>query len=304
MLKHRADLRTLAYMGVTTVLLVLNWLSPTVNGWLLAGSLVMAVSVSVIAHNHNHVRMWRSKTLNVLTDYWLTIFYGFPVFAWIPTHNKNHHKLNNRPGDYTATWRWTERNHLGMLLAYPAMSGYHQQKPIRAYLGASWHQNRARFWLCLSQVLVLAAFVVGALVLDWKKALLYVVLPQQVATFSVLVFNYLQHVHADEESAWNHSRNFTGPVLNAFLFNNGFHTVHHWRAAVHWSETPALHREVGHRVDPALNESSMAWYLLRTYLLAPVIPKLRRRSMRLDRIAAEKRAGDVARALSEEPAAV
>lgn len=284
MLKNRADLRSLAFMAVATALLVLNWTSASLNGWLLAGSLAMAVSVSVMAHNHNHVRMWRSKSLNALTDYWLTLFYGFPVFAWIPTHNQNHHRLNNRPGDYTATWRLTEGNHLLMLLSYPTVSGYFQQRPIRDYLRKNWAENRKRFVYSISQIVVLLAFVVGALWIDWQKALLYVVLPQQFSTFTVMVFNYLQHVHADEESEWNHSRNFTSPLLNLFLFNNGFHSAHHWRAGTHWTKTPALHREIQHHIDPKLNEPSMAWYVLRTYFLAPIVPALRSRSMRLARL--------------------
>lgn len=288
MLKNKADLRTLAFMAVTTALLILQWTRADFSPWLFVAALVMAVSVSTIAHNHNHLRMWRWKWLNVATDYWLTLFYGFPPFAWIPTHNQNHHKLNNRAGDYTATWRLTERNHLFMLLAYPTVSGYHQQRPIMDYLRKTWSEHPRRALYFVSQYVVLGAFLLTAFLLDWQKALLYVFVPQQVALFTVLVFNYLQHVHTDEESEWNHSRNFTSPLLNAWLFNNGFHTAHHFKAGVHWSKLPALHRELAPKVDPKLHEPSMAWYLARTYLLAPFVPPLRSRSMRLDRMAANE----------------
>lgn len=66
--------------------------------------------------------------------------------------------------------------------------------------------------------------------IDWKKALLYIVAPQQ---FALLVLNYLQHVHANEESDWDHSRNFVGGLANFLLLNNGFHTVHHEWPGVH-----------------------------------------------------------------------
>ena len=94
---------------------------------------------------------------------------------------------------------------------------------------------------------IIAAFIVGALLLDWKKALLYIVLPQQVALFSVLAFNYLQHVHADEESEWNHSRNMLSPVMNALLFNNGYHTIHHEKPGIHWSKLPEAHADADDR---------------------------------------------------------
>lgn len=230
--------------------------------------------------------MWRSRLLNHATDYWLTLFYGFPAFAWVPTHNMNHHRFTNRAGDYTLTYRYSEKNNLFTLLSYPTISGYHQQKPIRAYLRDLWGRNRGRFWGSLSQYAVLAAFVGGALLLDWRKALLYVVVPQQIGLFVVLVFNYLQHVHADEQSEWSHSRNFTSPVLNYLLLNNGYHTAHHEKPGTHWSRLGDEHARIEHLIDPALNVKSFWWYLARTYLLSPVVPRWRSRSLRLVRLGA------------------
>ncbi len=287
MLRYNADIRTLAYMAVTTALLVVQWSLPAMNPFLFALGMYMAVTVAVIAHNHNHLPIWRSKTLNTLTDYWLTLFYGFPAFAWIPTHNKNHHALNNRAGDYTITYRVSEKNNLFTLLIYPTISSYFQQRPIRDYLKGLWRTNRREFYLAVFQYVALFAFVGGALLIDWEKALLYIIIPQQFGLFSVLVFNYVQHVHAEEESEWNHSRNFLG-FLNKMLFNNGYHTVHHQRAGVHWSLLPEAHAKVHHLIDPSLNERSFWWYIIRVYLLAPIVPAFRTKSMRLARLRAAK----------------
>jgi hypothetical protein len=52
------------------------------------------------------------------------------------------------------------------------------------------------------------------------------------------------------------------------MCNNGFHTIHHNRAGMHWSELEEAHaREVVPRIDPSLDEPSMIGYLARTYLL-------------------------------------
>jgi fatty acid desaturase len=271
-------------MMVTTALLLWQWNRSEFSVGLFIAACLMAVAVAVIAHNHNHVNIWKSKTLNRLTDYWITMFYGFPAFAWIPTHNQNHHKLNNREGDYTVTYRYTEANNLLTLVSYPSISSYHQQAAIYGYLRLLWRTNRKRFWFSVSQYAVLIAFIGGALLIDWKKALLYIVIPHQVGLFSVLAFNYLQHVHADEESKYNHSRNVTGFFLNTFLFNNGYHTVHHETAGMHWSETPAAHAKIAHLIDPRLNEKNTFWFLTRMYLLSPFIPKFRSQSLRLLRL--------------------
>ncbi|NUN13902.1 MAG: fatty acid desaturase [Myxococcales bacterium] len=287
MLRYAADRKTLVYMLITTVLLVYQWSLNYFVPWLVFLSCVMGVTVSVIAHNHNHLGVFRSKNLNRLMDYWLTLFYGFPAFGWIPTHNMNHHKENNRARDYTVTWRFTESNNLLTLLTYPTISGFYQQKPIRDYLRLQWSTNRGRFWFYISQYILLGLFVAAALVIDWRKALLLIVLPQQVALFSVLIFNYVQHVHCDEESDINHSRNIVGWGLNALLLNNGFHTIHHMKPGLHWSETPKAHAElVAPRIDPSLNERSFWWFIIRAYVLSLVIPSLKTQSMRVRRLAA------------------
>ncbi len=284
MLRYKADRRTLVYMAITTALLPLNWMQASPNVWLIIAACVMAVPVSVIAHNHNHLGIFKNRRLNRLTDYWITLFYGFPAFAWIPTHNMNHHKLNNREGDASITWRFSERNNLFTLLTYPTISGLYQQPMVRAFLFERWKKNRSQALFYTSQFLLLVAFLAVALVVDWRKALMYIVLPQQVSLFAVLIFNYVQHVHADEESPVNHSRNFVGWGLNAYLFNNGYHTVHHDKPGMHWSVAPEAHAKIAHTLDPVLNEPSFAWYILRVYVLGIFVPSFRTKSMRLERM--------------------
>jgi fatty acid desaturase len=287
LLRYAADWRTVAYMVVTTAVFVLQWTVVGFHPAMYVLYLFLSIAVTVIAHNHNHLPMFKGPLMNSLTDYWLTVFYGFPAFAWIPTHNMNHHRLNNKEGDYTITYRLTENNTLLMLLLYPTMSSYYQQKPIRDYLKNLWRGDRRKWALAAGQYAFLGIWIAAFLILDWQKALLYVIIPQQVGLFAVLVFNYVQHVHADEESVYNHSRNFTG-WLNLLLFNNGYHTVHHDRAGTHWSKTPEAHALVASKIDPALIERSFWWYILRVYFLAPFVPKFRTHSMRLERM--ERRA--------------
>lgn len=287
MLKFKADIKTLIYLSLTTAMLFIQWnfgFHPVTY----IISLYLAVTVAVIAHNHNHVPMWKSKILNDITDYWITLFYGFPAFAWTPTHNKNHHKFNNREGDYTITYRVSEKNNIFTLLSYPSISSYFQQNPIVVYLKFLWKNNRQKFFVSIMQYVALGLFIIIALLIDWKKAILYVIIPQQFALFSVLIFNYIQHVHADEESDYNHSRNFVSPMTNFLLFNNGFHTIHHYRASIHWSETPEAHKKIEHLIAPHLKERGFWPYIFKAYIISPFNKAFKTRSMRLDRIAKEQ----------------
>jgi fatty acid desaturase len=134
----------------------------------------------------------------------------------------------------------------------------------------------------------LVSFLVAAFLVDWQKALLYIFIPQQVSLFTVLIFNYVQHVHADEESPINHSRNIVGPAMNMCLFNNGLHTVHHGNPGMHWSMAPAAHAKIADQIDPRLNEQSFWGFMARVYLLGLFSKKARSPSMRLERMAVQK----------------
>jgi beta-carotene hydroxylase len=282
MLKFKADRRTLVYLVITTALFFVQWYYGF-HWWLYASYLYFSVAVTVIAHNHNHVPMWKKDFLNDATDYWITLLYGFPSFIWTPTHNKNHHKFNNREGDYTITYRITEGNNLFSLLSYPSISSYYQQSPIMIHLKDLWANKRSKFYIAIFQYVILVLYIIIALYLNWRKALLFVVLPQQFAIFMVLVFNYVQHVHADEESAFNHSRNFISPLTDFMLFNNGMHTAHHYRASVHWSLLPETHKKIAANIDSTLIETGFWSYMFKTYLAAPFSKKYAAINMRMHR---------------------
>ncbi|MDA8980509.1 fatty acid desaturase [Chitinophagales bacterium] len=289
MLKNNKDIKSLIYIVITTSLFLFLWTQGKAmnNGLftvLYIWFLFMSISVAVMAHNHNHLPMWKSKIMNILTDNWLTVFYGFPVFAWIPTHNANHHKFVNKEPDYTRTWRFTERNNLFTVLTYPSVSGFFQQSVVMNHFKETFSRNKYKFFLYGLQFVVLISWIAGAFIIGgWEKALIYVVLPQQLSLFSVLLFNYVQHVHADEETKYNSSRNFTG-ILNFLLFNNGLHTIHHIHPTIHWSEIPQEHAKIEHLIDDSLIESSFWYFLYKSYILGIFMPKYKTKSMRVARL--------------------
>ena len=269
MLRYRADRRTLLYLAFTTALTLVNWKTGKVHPVLYPVTLFMFFTTAVISHNHNHLGMWRSKALNLLTSYWIAIFYGHPAIAWVPTHNQVHHKLNNRPGDSSRSPKWFEGNHLAALLVYPMLTNLAQTKDINAFLKDLWRRDRAAFFSAASEYAVFFGGMAGLLILDWRRALLFFFIPQQFALFSIQVVNYLQHIETDAYSDWNHSRNFVSKTLNLLLFNNGYHTVHHLKPGLHWSELPRFHAQHVGKIHPSLLQESWMRYVGHTYFVRP-----------------------------------
>jgi fatty acid desaturase len=74
------------------------------------------------------------------------------------------------------------------------------------------------------------------------------------------------------------------PVMNLFLFNNGCHTAHHAKPEQHWSEFPLEHAKIQDKLKSLLIEKSRLWFVLRTYLIAPLGPTLHRSKLRAARL--------------------
>lgn len=275
MLRYKADFRTLAYLTFMVAVFILLWVfgfdkDGGINGAIAAPLLtllcLLCIADAVISHNHNHLPIFHNKWANIVVGYVISFFYGFPAFAWIPTHNRNHHALNNRPGDYSITTRPLRKVGILAALSYPTVTSLTQTRLISPFLRRCWRGNRVLFWQALSEYVVFYGIMIALFLIDWRKALLFALVPQQIALFSIQHFNYLQHIETDSYSEFDHSRNFTGRVLNLWLFNNGYHTVHHLKPGTHWSRTPSAHKAVAHRIAPRLDVANVLTYWIKRFV--------------------------------------
>ncbi len=284
LVKHRADYRTLLWVVVLTPgVAVLQYLRPDLRWVLFPFSMYFAVSCAVIAHNHMHRPTMKTKRANRLFSHWISIFYGYPVFAWTPTHNLNHHKYINKHGDATITWRFTNKHNALVASTYFFVSAYYQGFWIKDFIRTAKQKNPAFHRRIISQYVVTYGAHVAlaglAIAIYGVKAgletyALALGIPAFFALWTVMLFNYSQHVHTDPWSEHNHSRNFTGKLLNFLLFGNGYHTVHHNQANLHWAEAEEAHDKIKNKIDPRLNHRSMWWFFFQQHLLALFIPSL------------------------------
>lgn len=283
LLRNAADRRTILWVLLAPLLVALHYARPDLSLYLLPLSCYFALACGIIAHNHNHCPTFHSKRLNRVFGSWISLFYGYPTFAWIPTHNLNHHKFVNREGDATITWRFTNSHNVFVALSYFFVSSYYQSGPINDFIRNARLKNRALYRHILTQYAVwLGSY---ALMLGLAIALygvsaglllfLYAIgIPALFSLFTIMLFNYDQHAHADPFSEHDHSRSFTSPLLNFLLFNNGYHAAHHEHPGAHWTKLAALHREIEPLIHPSLVQRSLWWYWFKQYALTPFVPSL------------------------------
>lgn len=286
-LKYRADWRTLLWTVIGPAIVALQFARPGLVPYLWWVSCYFALSFGVIAHNHNHCPTFKSRRANEAFGSWLSIFYGYPTFAWIPTHNLNHHRYVNTDGDATITWRLTNSHNVLVAATYFFVSAYHQSGPIKTFISKAKAQNPTLYrrilrqyaiWIGGNVVLCSTAIYLHGLALGAWVFVATVALPEFFALWTIMLFNYDQHVHTDPWSQ-NHSRSFVGTLVNFFLFNNGLHAAHHENPGQHWSELRAVHERIAPQIDPSLLQRSLWLYWFRQYLLTPFFPSLGTRQL-------------------------
>lgn len=277
LLRYREDTRSLAFVGITLLLLLTPMtlaLPPMLAPLWIAVSALFCFNACIVNHNHVHSAIFRPQPLNGLLGAVLTVARGHTSAGVIVAHNLNHHRYHGAPRDWSRTELAGHGPGLWRLLRYVVCASLSMARgrnaPDAPLLGPV---QRRRLRL---ERLVLAGFVVLALALDPQKAALFIALPWLLGMASLVAVNLLQHDGCDPASPYNHSRNFTGRVGNWFFLNNGYHTVHHRNPGLHWSRLPEEHARIRPRLAPRLDQASIIAFLLRGYVFAPTLPATRR----------------------------
>ena len=284
-MRNWRDLQSVAYLIALPVLVLWQWLYGL--SWpLYIVVLFLTLGVGVIHHNHAHLKMWRNKILNRSTDLWISLLQGHPTFVFYSAHVANHHRYRHGEKDIARTYRFTtwganeDTNNLVGYLLHPLQASWVLYPLFTKTLRKYYLYHRAYFYYCILQyVLVLGAWIALAII-DYKKWLVLIVLPQLHGLHWLLATNYLQHAHADgaKKTGYNYARNFYG-LLNPLLFNIGLHTAHHENPRAHWSQLISLDKEYKKCVAPELQERSLFGYMVRVYFLGIFHPRWRTQTL-------------------------
>lgn len=270
MLRYAADWRTIAFLCLFAALATTGWvLNPT--GPLLVGWVVVTAISSwicaVIAHNTVHCPVFRPRWANKLFQIWVSLSYGFPISEYVPGHNLSHHKFMQLRQDVMRTskvnFSWNLLNFLLFFFAVGpgvTVGNYRYKKMMKERLPA-WNRQ------LLVEIIAVWGVKLGLAVIDWRKTILFVVIPHLFAVWGITTVNFLQHDGCDNDHPVNHSRNFVGKLFNFFTLNNGFHGIHHETPGLHWSLTPQAHAERYHpTIHPELEQKSLAVYMFKTLI--------------------------------------
>ncbi len=241
-LRNRLDVRSLVFVFLSLALLVLPHLT-RINPWItpvwIATTSFFCFAASIVNHNHMHVQVFVVDWLNNFLNLALTLARGHTASGIMIPHNLNHHVETNTNAD------WIRPQLAGYGFGWIRMARYVVIASInmgvqRIREGAPRLERHAQK-RALTEKLVIVCAVVAACWHDWQVFLLLNAVPWLLGLAMLVGVNLLQHDGCDDRSPLSGSRNFTSPIGNWLLFNNGFHTAHHIDPNLHWSALPALH---------------------------------------------------------------
>ena len=272
MLRFKADVRTICTVLIYIALAITPWLlwnelsTLQIIAFVLLNCLVSFLC-AIIVHNTIHVPMFTKRWMNKSFQIILSFTYGHSTSAYVPGHNFSHHKYTQTPKDAIRTSKARFKlNILNQLFFFFIMSGDILKGEIR--FAKKMYYERPEWFrqYILEMILVLGTKVILAII-NWKCFILFVAIPHQYAAWGIVGTNYFQHDGCDEESEYNHARNFTGTGLNWILFNNGYHSAHHFKPNLHWSLLPAFHTQnIRPFIHPALDRTSLFTYLVASHI--------------------------------------
>jgi len=271
MLKYKADRRTLAVVSLYFLVTILGWIYFP-EAWYLRISIISLLCVlsfmcAVIVHNTIHQPIFKWKFLNRVFQIFLSFTYGHSVSAYVSGHNFSHHLHAQSSMDRIRTsqmrYKW---NFLNQLLLF-----FHVAPGIMADengFARRMFTERPKWFAQYSvELIIVLGIKFYLLYYNWELAALLLFLPHFYAAWGIVGTNFWQHDGCDENHTYNHSRNFTGSIINFLAFNNGYHGAHHEKPHLHWSLLPKYHKEhLEPHLHPNLNLNNLFTYFWKTLI--------------------------------------
>lgn len=210
--------------------------------WIVA-TLVLRGGVCAYNHHHQHLTVFRSGLLNRLLEIVYGIQTGMTSHAWVLHHSLGHHVnyLDQRKDES----RWKRPDGTRMReLEYALVVG------LTAY-PRMWSVSRklSKHAVTFVVMTLVTLGIVGALVAYRPlPGLVVFAIPMTTMLFFTAWATYSHHAGKKTSSHFVASNNILHRGYNILTGNLGYHTAHHYRPGVHWSQLPALHDTIAHEI--------------------------------------------------------
>lgn len=210
-------------------------------------SLLWKMFIGAWNHHHQHVNTFYSPFLNRALEVVLTFHTGVSTNLWVLHHNLGHHLNYLDQSKDESRWQRADGTKMGRLeyTLKVALTGY----PRGFKVGTNYPKHQSG----LVGMGVINLLILGLMfTYSWKGALIVFALPMLISYLATCWTTYHHHAGLDSDDHFHASHNVTNKWHNIITGNLGYHTAHHYKQGVHWSELPKLHEKIKDKIPEEL----------------------------------------------------
>lgn len=217
--------------------------------WLM---IIPKLNICAWNHHHQHLSTFRYKPLNHVLEFFYALHTGVTTNLWVLHHVLGHHHHFLDQNQDESRWKRKSGKVMGELeYAFNvSLTAYY-----RGYQVSKSHPKLRRDFILYA--LITAAVVIP---LVWHRplqGLFLFVLPMCFGLWLTSWVTYEHHAGLDTTNPFEASYNNLHKWYNRFTGNLGYHTAHHYKQGVHWSQLPALHETIKDRIPPHLIKAAL-----------------------------------------------
>lgn len=223
--------------------------------WLVLFWLIMIVPKSSICawnHHHQHTSTFRFKPLNRLLEFFYALHTGVTTNLWVLHHVLGHHHNYLDQSKDESRWQRKDGSKMGEI-EYSfdvAATAYYRGYQV----GKCYPKIQTDFLIYTATTFMLVALM------TWYRpipALFIFVLPMIGGLLMTAWVTYEHHSGLDTQNEWEASFNNTNRLFNILTGNLGYHTAHHHKQGMHWSQLPDLHSKIKHHIPASLIKTTL-----------------------------------------------
>lgn len=209
-----------------------------------AALLLPRFMAAMVVHNHAHTPIFKERAMNRVLEVLLYLETGMMAAKFHLHHNCGHHQFYTDPSRDPSTWVKKDGSSMGRLEYVARYFIGHTYQTIR--IGRDYPLLLRRYYRAQAVALCAVAAVIA---LNPVNGLILFVAPMFAVWLSFINATYDDHLdlHSTDDFAASYTK--TNRLLNLLIFNNGYHLAHHVKPGAHWSELPAVHKAIEHRIQ-------------------------------------------------------
>jgi hypothetical protein len=173
-------------------------------------------------------------------------FFGHTPETYFVHHIGMHHVENNMPDDTSSTLAYN-RDSLRGFLKYVGRFLVLGFVDIFMYM---FNRKRKKFYMRLTYgEMAFYLFCIGLCFVNLKATMFIFIIPFVFARVVMMLGNWAQHSFIDKtnpEDNYTSAINCINTKYNKMCWNDGYHTIHHLRPAMHYTEIPGEFLKLQH----------------------------------------------------------